>query len=204
MQSDNSLLACPLCGQLHCRQPLRPGQKACCVRCETILEERARLGPDAALAFTLAGLVLAIPSALLPFVTLVKVSATRTSFLTGSFVGLWSHDMDALGFWVLCCGVLAPFALLLVLAAAIWTERHAANGQFRQLRQLAQFIEYWAMPEVQILGVMVAFFKLGDVVDVSIGPGLWCYAAASLFTLLAWRHFNLQPRTEGVVADGPA
>jgi paraquat-inducible protein A len=167
------------------------------------LEERARLGGDAALAFALAGLALAIPSALLPFVTLVKASATRTSFLTGSFSGLWSHDMNALGFWVLCCGILAPFALLLVLTAAIWTEHHAAPGRFHQLRQLAHFIAYWAMPEVQILGVMVAFFKLGDVVDVSIGPGLWCYAAASLFTLLAWRHFTLQPRTEWRVANIP-
>jgi paraquat-inducible protein A len=202
MPSDDALI-CPLCGQAHRHQPLRPGQRACCIRCETTLEERARLGPDAALAFALAGLALAIPSAWLPFVTLAKVSATRTSFLTGSFTGLWSHDMNALGFWVLCCGVLAPFALLLVLAMAIWAERRDAAGRFRQLRQLAHFIEYWAMPEVQILGVMVAFFKLGDVVDVSIGPGLWCYAAASLFTLLAWRHFNLQPRTGWRVANDP-
>lgn len=147
--------------------------------------------------------MLAIPAALLPFVTLVKVSAVRTSFLTDSFMGLWSHDMNALGFWVLCCGVLAPFALLLVLVAAVWAERRDTTGRFHQLRQLARFIEYWAMPEVQILGVMVAFFKLGDVVDVSIGPGLWCYGATSLFTLLAWRQFNLQPRTGWGVANAP-
>ncbi len=202
MPSDDQLI-CPLCGQAHRRQPLGPGQRACCIRCETTLEERARLGPDAALGFALAGLVLAIPSALLPFVILTKVSARRISFLTAGFKGLWFHDMNALGFWVLCCGMLAPFALLLVLVAAVWAERHAAADRFRQLRQLAGFIEYWAMPEVQILGVMVAFFKLGDVVDVSIGPGLWCYAAASLFTLLAWRHFSLQPQTEWHGANSP-
>jgi len=42
----------------------------------------------------------------------------------------------------------------------------------------------------------VGFFKLADVVHISVGPGLWCYAAASVFSLLAWRRFELQSRQE--------
>jgi paraquat-inducible protein A len=197
MHPENQYLHCPLCGQSHGVPSLKPGQRALCVQCGTTMAERGRLGPDAALVFALTGLFLAIPSLVLPFVTLEKFGKERTSLLTGGFEGLWSHGFGPLGAWVLFCGTVAPFGLLALLVAVLWTDRlenfHGWNSRFRQW---AHAIQYWAMPEVQVLGVMVAFFKLGDVVRVSIEPGLWCYGAASLFTLLAWRRFSLQPRQE--------
>ncbi len=163
------------------------------------MAERGRLGQQAALAFALAGLLLAIPAATLPFVTLSKFGRERTTILTDSFQGFWAHDFESLGIWVLLCGVIAPIGLLTLLVAVLGTDRRPALRNLNQrLRRWAHGVEYWAMPEVQVLGVMVAFFKLGDVVQVFVGPGLWCYGAMSLFTLLAWRRFNLQPRQERV------
>ena len=193
MHSDDTL-GCPLCGQPHSIPDLKPGQQALCVRCGTALAERPRLGVDASLPLAVTGLLLVVPSMLFPFVTLEKYGNRRVIFLTDSFEGLWLQDFGPVGLWVLFCGVLAPFGLLVLLIAIGLTDRlENPNAWTRGLRRLAQFLEYWAMPEVQVLGVLVAFFKLGDVVDVSVGPGLWCYGAASLFTLLAWRHFKLQP-----------
>jgi paraquat-inducible protein A len=161
--------------------------------------ERGRLGRQGALAFAVAGLLLAIPAATLPFVTLGKFGRERTTILTDSFQGFWAHGFESLGVWVLLCGVLAPIGLLTLLVAVLATDRHPDLRNFNdRLRHWAHGVEYWAMPEVQVLGVMVAFFKLGDVVQVFVGPGLWCYGAMSLFTLLAWRRFNLQPRQERV------
>ena len=168
-----------------------------CIRCGTTVAERGRLGPDAALAFALTGLVLAIPALLMPFVTLTKFGNERTVLLSGGVGGLWSHGFGPLAILVLVCGIVAPLALLTLLVAVLWTDprEHLAKLNGR-LRRWAHGVEHWAMPEVQILGVMVAFFKLGAVVKVTVGPGLWCYAAASLFTLLAWRRFSLQTRHE--------
>jgi paraquat-inducible protein A len=157
------------------------------------------LGRPAALAFALSGLLLAIPAATLPFVTLGKFGRERTTVLTDSFQGFWAHNFESLGIWVLLCGVMAPIGLLILLVAVLATDRRPALRNVNdRLRRWARGVEYWAMPEVQVLGVMVAFFKLGDVVQVYVGPGLWCYGAMSLFTLLAWRRFNLQPRQERV------
>ncbi len=163
------------------------------------MAERGRLGRPAALAFALSGLLLAIPAATLPFVTLGKFGRERTTVLTDSFQGFWAHNFESLGIWVLLCGVMAPIGLLILLVAVLATDRRPALRNVNdRLRRWARGVEYWAMPEVQVLGVMVAFFKLGDVVQVYVGPGLWCYGAMSLFTLLAWRRFNLQPRQERV------
>ena len=197
--AEDQLLKCHLCGKTHTVPLLKPGQRAMCVQCGAVMAERGRLGRHAALAFALTGLFLAIPSLFLPFVTLGKFGRERTTVLTDSFRGFWAHGFEPLGMWVLLCGVLAPFGLLALLVTILLTDQKPAlrslNGR---LRRWVYGIEYWAMPEVQVLGVMVAFFKLGDVVQVYVGPGLWCYGAASLFTLLAWRRFNLQPRQERV------
>ena len=163
------------------------------------MAERGRLGRDAALVFSLTGLLLAIPALLLPFVTLEKFGRERITILTVGFEGFWSHGFESMGVWVLLCGTLAPFCLLTLLVAVLLTDRMSQLHEWNtRLRRWTHGVEYWAMPEVQVLGVMVAFFKLGSIVDVVVGPGLWCYSAASLFTLLAWRRFNLQPRQDRV------
>jgi len=201
MTVDVTLLRCPLCGQSHRALALKGGQRAICVRCGTVIAEQSRWGSNATLALTLAGLLLIIPSLMLPFVTLEKFGRERVTLVTTGFEGFWKHGFESLGVLVLLCGTLAPLALLLFLTAILFTEGkgefHGWNGR---LRQWAHAIEYWAMPEVQVLGVMVAFFKLGDLVNLTVGPGLWCYGAASFFTLLAWRRLHLQTMSPAPLA----
>jgi paraquat-inducible protein A len=195
MSSDDPHLNCPLCGQAHRAPALRPGQRAVCVRCGNILAEAGRLGPQAPLAFALTGLCLAVPALTLPFVVLSKFGKVRTVLLSDAAQGFWTQGYQPFGAAVLFCGALAPFGLLALLVAILLTDRRGSlRATNLRLRRWSQGVEYWAMPEVQVLGVLVAFFKLGSVVDVAIGPGLVCYGGASLFTLLAWRSFKLRPR----------
>ncbi len=159
-----------------------------------MMAERGWVGPAPAMALAITGLFLAFPAMLLPWVTLQQFGQMRVSHLTVGFTGLWSHGFWSLGAWVLFCGVIAPVALLVLLVMVLATDgRDSWQGVNRELRRLAAFIEYWAMPEVQVLGVMVAFLKLGSIVTVKVGPGLWCYALASICMLAAWRRFSLRP-----------
>jgi paraquat-inducible protein A len=185
---------CPLCDQRHKARPLRRGQRAQCVRCGTTMAERGWIGTNAAVAFALTGLALTLPALWLPFVSLQQFGRLRVTHLTVGFTGFWSHGFSSLGAWVLFCGVLAPVALLVLLVLIFATDRREPWEPLNHgLRRLAAFIQYWAMPEVQVLGVMVAFLKLGSIVTLNVGPGLWCYAVVSICMLAAWRRFNLAP-----------
>lgn len=201
MQSAESLLQCPLCGLLHSPRRLSRGQRAQCVRCHTTMAERGWVGPNASLIFAVTGLVLALPAVCLPFVSLQQFGQLRSNHVTVGFTGLWLHEFSALGAWVLFCGVIAPIALLALLVVVLATERRGVWRELNsRLRRVAGTVEYWAMPEVQVLGVMVAFLKLGSIVTIHVGPGLWCYAAMSLCMLAAWRRFSLNPAANRVDA----
>jgi paraquat-inducible protein A len=194
MSFTDTRLTCRLCGQNHRLISLAPGEKAHCERCGTLLARGSRSGPDAALAFAVTGLIFMVPAAMLPFITAEKMGNEQVGFLFSGVKHLWGHGMSLLAVPVFLFGGLLPVALLGVLAALLAPARFGwqpLNAPW--LHSFARALGGWAMPEVQVLAVLVALMKLGSLVDLKIGLGFWCYAAMSLSLLLAWRNFELDP-----------
>jgi paraquat-inducible protein A len=190
--SPNSRLSCRYCGQDHRIVGLQSGEKAHCVRCGTVLAQRSRLGPDTALVFSITGLVLALPAAFLTFVSAGKLGAVRISLLFTGVGSLWDGGMRSLAVLVFLCGWLIPFTLLCVLATAGCRSRLSiAIDPAGFLSRSSRVLEHWAIPEVQVLAVLVAFMKLGSVVNVTIGPGFWCYCAMAVSLLIAQHSCDL-------------
>jgi paraquat-inducible protein A len=198
-----SRLTCHLCGQEHRLVSLLPGEKALCVRCDSVLAKGSRLGADAALVFSITGLILALPAALLTFVSAGKLGAERLSLLFTGVGSLWDGGMRALAVLVLLCGGLIPLALLATLAAVHAPARLGwPKARFEPLFRAAKVLEHWALPEVQVLAVLVALMKLGSVVDVTIGPGFWCYCAMALSLLIAQHSFDFDSAAPRAGAGG--
>jgi paraquat-inducible protein A len=195
-------LVCRACGHPHHAVHLKLGERALCTRCGTVLARRGWFGAHAALAFSLTGLALAFPAALLPFVTVSKMNREHVTFLFTGTSALWHEGMPLLAIWVFLCGTLAPFLLLACLLAALLPPETfvPASGE-GALRRTIHALQHWAMPEVYVLAVLVSMIKLGTLVNVHIGAGFWCYVALSLTVLIASRSFDLDPVTTRL---GPA
>jgi len=141
-------------------------------------------------------LILTGPAFFLPFVTLGKLGSERTNHLLSGPYALWTEDMRLLSVWVTLCVGVAPILMLGALAALILPARLGQDWPWTHwLRRTAVALEEWAMPEVYVLGVLVALTKLGSLVDVSVGPGFWCYVTMSVLLLLSWRNFRLVPQS---------
>jgi paraquat-inducible protein A len=184
----NAPLICHLCGQEYRAIRLEPGEKALCVRCDAVLAQGVRARSHTALVFAITGLALAWPAALLPFVSAGKFGAERISLLFTGVRILWNSGMRALAVLVLLCGGLLPLAYLVILAVLhAPTRLDRQKSCFRLLVRSANGLEHWAIPEVQVLAVLVAMIKLGSIVNVAIGSGFWCYCAM-VFSLLIAQH----------------
>jgi len=203
--ANEARLTCYLCGQEHRPVRLAPGEKAVCVRCEAVLAKGSRFGPDSALAFSLAGVAFLIPATLLPFVTAGKLGDLRISHLLTGVGSFWERGMVGTGILILLCGGLLPLALLSTLVVIHAPSRLGLRERtdFGILLRAARVLEHWASPEVQVLAVLVALMKLGNVVDVSVGPGFVCYCGMTISLLVAVHSFDFDTTSPFPTAGKP-
>jgi hypothetical protein len=141
---------------------------------------------DVVLPLVLTGLILMVPAATLPIVTVSRFGSEHTGLLFSGVGALWRLGMPALGVWVLICGSLAPMALLVILASLRLREGQGRTATLRPLSKIALVVAEWTMPEVQVLAILVAVAKIGSLVEISLGAGFWCYFGMSIALLGAW------------------
>ena len=189
---------CRFCGQTHRAVALRTRQRAQCARCGLTLAKGSRFGSETTPALVTTALILAVPALTLPFVTVGKLGSERVGHLFSGARALWSEDMQLLSLWIVLCAGLLPVMMLCLLAMLTLPASFSKPAPWVSVvRRVLVAIAPWAMPEVYLLGVLVALTKLGSLVDVKIGPGFWCYAAMSVLGLLAWRTFYLGHDAKG-------
>ncbi len=202
-------VTCPVCARVHRVVPLRLGERALCVACGTTLPGGGSKG-SRGLCYTATALILAVPAVLFPVVSVDKFGAASASYLWTGAQALWNDGMPLLAVWVALCGIIIPLGLLVTLVLVSVTrlvaERAAraatppgdadAAGLDPQSpflwARLAHAFQHWSMPEVHVLAVLIAFIKIGVLVNVEPGAGLWFYAAMAVALLLAWRNTDLE------------
>ena len=102
------------------------------------------------------------------------------------------------------CGMLAPLVLLFILAATFANGFAASVKANKGLVRVATMLAHWAMPEVLALGVLVAVFKVRDLVNVRYCANCPCGTTmalssegmplAQLWPLLAWARVETKRR----------
>lgn len=153
-----------------------------------------RIASYVPLLLALTALVLYAAACVLPIVRATLLGNQRSGMLISGIVSLWSGGDWTLAALVLLLGIVAPAAFLLC-AAGAFHALAAGRSPSRREQRLAEFsfaIHQWMMPEVQTLGVVIAFTKLSHLVPSVPAVGLLCYGVAAACTLGAWRSFEKQ------------
>lgn len=185
--SASGHIACRFCGRVHRAIELHRGERALCCDCGSTLARHV-YGRHASAALAAAALVLLIPALQTPLVTVRKFGVDHPSYVWSSTLALWRNHMPLVSTWVALCGLIVPAleaVALIVMAAPREIGGRVSNSRF--WGPFVRALQHWAIPEVQVLAILVAFVKIGALVNVEIGSGLWFYGAASALTLLAAR-----------------
>ena len=176
---------CRGCGLIQHVPALTPGIAALCGRCGTMIHRARRHPLEHSLALTLAALVLL---GVLCLATLMSVETAGISHQAGLFSGpeeLVRRGMTALAAVVVFVTAVAPFAKLLGTLYVLLGLRVARPPRhLRRVFVLVERLTPWSMIEVFVFGVLVAYVKLGDVVTISLGAGV--FALFSLTFVMAW------------------
>ncbi|MGB3554635.1 MAG: paraquat-inducible protein A [Jannaschia sp.] len=180
----SDLVCCPVCDALHEVGPVPEGQRARCIRCNTVI---AVGRPEAILRIVVlaaTSLVLMTIVVFYPFLELRNgVFDSRASVL--DTVMSFSHGVMApLSLAVAAFVIVLPIVRLGLLIWALGPlsiDRTALPGAAFALRQ-AETMRPWAMAEIFMVGVAVALIKLADLATLSTGPAFWSFAAIVVIT----------------------
>jgi paraquat-inducible protein A len=186
------LRECLGCGLFQIVPELEPDTRCDCLRCGITLR-RDRSNPlSRGLALNVAGLVLFI---IVWTAMLMKVSTMGIVHETTLFSG--PNELVRQGLWPLAVAVgfttgLAPAVRFVGLIYVLVGVRLATPPpNLRGVFRLVRLINTWAMLEVLLLGVFVAYTKLGALVHMDIGPAV--YALGLLTMVVVWADIVLVP-----------
>ncbi len=155
-----------------------------CCRCATPLVRRVFKSLDATLACALAILLLWLPAMLEPFLTTSAFGATRTSILPMSVSYLWREGWPLLAFLVLLFVIVFPLVHVTALTAVLLALRSGRRPRWLGLCfRIANALQTWAMLDVFLLGLTVAYARLRVSIHVTIDVGALCFAAAAVLSL---------------------
>jgi paraquat-inducible protein A len=176
---------CSDCGLLQVVPALARDELALCPRCDAVLR-RAKGNPlDVPFALSLAGAALFVIGCFTTLMTVSTAGIYRSAGLFSGPYGLEQHGLWELGVIVLVTTFLAPAVHLACMIYVLGGLR--LQQPSRWLRYVFGWIARlrpWAMIEVYLLGLFVAYVKLGDLVHIETGVGLYAFAALML-TMIA-------------------
>ena len=152
--------------------------------------DRARVVSTRVAALCLTALGLFPAAVLLPVFHVEQFGRSVDASLWSGSLGLLDRGEVFVGLLVLVCSLCLPVlklsALLLVTGGRRWLDaRHRRLGW-----RLVEWTGRWGMLDVLLVAVLVAWMKMGDLVDFRVGPGLVVFASVVLLSLAASAQYD--------------
>lgn len=184
--AERRVVVCHDCGLLLRVAPLPESGGASCPRCGADVLGSRPNSIERTLGLVLAGLILFAITQLFPFLAFKMEGREEISHLATGALQLARQGFTSLGILVFFASIAAPLLKLLSLFAVLWPLHLGRRPKY--LPRLFRFVEVihpWAMMEVYMLGVFVAYVKLIDLATLEIGLGLFAFVALILVMVAA-------------------
>ncbi|RKT45441.1 paraquat-inducible protein A [Thiocapsa rosea] len=188
------IVACPGCDLLQRLPPVPPGARARCPRCGEVLAAPPMDPIERPLALAVAATITFAVAQATPLMSLSAVGRSAQTTIIGGALEMWTQGQPITATLVLICTTLAPAAYLtLVCTLLLAVRRPPAPSWAGALLRLAGHARAWSLPEVMLLGILVALVKIADLATVD--PGVGLFATGALLALLAGLATSFDPRT---------
>lgn len=190
--TSKDLRACHTCGLVQEVPELVAGERALCPRCNSAVADpaRRRRSNQRTFAAALAALLLYPLAISLPIMRLEQFGhVTEASIWTGS-VGLLERGELFVGGVVLLASVVLPLLKLTGLLAITGGRGFLSHGHRAATYRLIEWTGRWGMLDVLLIAVVVAWIKIGDLVEVKAGPAAFLFTTCVLASLVASASFD--------------
>lgn len=185
------LRECPDCGLFQHLPKLRPGLIADCPRCGAVLRHRRRNSFTVTWALMLTGLALFSVLLYAPLLGISVAGRQQGTTLPTLPIAFERFGMWELSVLVLLFTLIAPMMKLVLTSAVLIGIRSKQNPPIMSPATLAgmarvrAWLTPWAMTEVFLLGLFVAYTRLTAYATVTIGPALYAMGGLMLVMVAA-------------------
>ncbi|MEE2940577.1 MAG: paraquat-inducible protein A [Planctomycetota bacterium] len=189
------LLACRCCGMVSRVVALAPHQVARCPRCRAGLPRPVHRGGASRVsarvtAVSLAALALFPSAVTLPIMRIEEMGhSSEASIWSGALALLRGGDLFV-GSVVFLCSIAFPLLKLGGLIAITAGRRGLERGARRLSWRIVDLTGRWGMLDVLLVAVVVAWVKVGDLVDIQPGPAALSFTLVVLLSLVATALFD--------------
>jgi paraquat-inducible protein A len=175
------LISCHDCGVLHRRRPVRPREKARCVRCHAVLYRGIYSDASRMAAITLGAIFTFLIAQFFPIVELAVGGYTTSATLLGAIHVLWTEKMQLVAAVVFLFTIVLPAVELgsLLYVTLALRAGHRPPG-FDHLLRAVSAARRWGMTEVLMIGILVTIVKMTSLAQVLVQPGLFAFGALTL------------------------
>ena len=182
-QLNSRYILCPDCDLLLPLVEPRPGYSSLCPRCGAKLRYRPLQSVSKALGLSATGLLLYLPSILLPLITFKSFGFSDSANIIESILNFYQNDYYFVSLMILLSAVVFPLLLFLTIftiSFCLFWKRYPPFLAF--LFRLHLRLGEWAMIEVYLIGILVTIIKMGDGSDIFYHSGLYCFALLVLIS----------------------
>ncbi|MCP4330853.1 MAG: paraquat-inducible protein A [Alphaproteobacteria bacterium] len=188
---SGAILCCPTCGLLQQTPTIEVGDRAACPRCRAIVYRRRSDSIDRTLAFAFAGLIMYLLANSFPLIVVKAFGVRAVDFVWTGVAAMWGAGFQSVAAVIFTLSIVLPLFKLLLLT---WLSLVARGGRpvrgTRQVYKIYMVLTDWWTVDVFILACLVGLSRLAQLVDASVGLGLYAMAALMVLSLAASVSFD--------------